>query len=66
MTTGYNKGDHDLWRVKNSETLDIAFIGNTKGAGLVKTSPNHIYQGPHTYRWSPADSKVSYSHINLI
>merc|ERR1719473_2123081 len=54
---GFNKGDFDLWRVKNERDLTVTFIGDKRGAGLARAN-EHGYLGPKNYRFNPADSKA--------
>lgn len=58
MYRGNNKGDHDLWRVRNNQLVDISFIGDKRGAGLLASNADMEYLGKHTFRFNPADSKA--------
>jgi len=58
LITGFNKGDHDLWRVKNHEEVVISYIGDKKGAGLKEFKNSISYLSSYTYRFDPADSKA--------
>ncbi|CAG5102557.1 Oidioi.mRNA.OKI2018_I69.chr1.g357.t1.cds [Oikopleura dioica] len=58
LITGFNKGDYDLWRVRNHEEVVISYIGDKKGAGVRETKNAVTYLTRYTYRFDPVDSKA--------
>jgi len=57
-SVGYNKGDFDMWRVRNNRTMNIVFIGDKRGAGLDSKNNDLKYYNYHTYRFNSSDSSA--------